>query len=357
MRPSADPGSSEPGLVSAPERAWYAVCRSRRLRRRPRAVTLLDRPLVLFRGADGAPAALVDRCPHRNVPLSLGSVRGRELECAYHGWRFDAAGVCRFVPGLPEQHRSPARAVPAHAACERDGLVWVWGVEGDVPDRDPFRFPHLGDPAYCTLRSSLHAEASLLDVAENAMDVPHTAYLHGGLFRKRGGTRHPIEVIVRRWSDRVEAEYRGEPRPPGLVARFLAPGGGTVTHFDRFVLPSIVQVEYGLGEETHWCATAALTPVSARHTVLHAAISYRLPVPGWLVAPVLAPLSLKVFRQDAGMLRRQTENLRKFGGEDYRSTAVDLLGPPIHRLLRNARSGRASPGADEPVVRTVSMTT
>src|SRR5690606_40486504 len=49
---------------------WYVVCRSRALGRRPRAVTLLDTPLVLFRTGAGKVAALLDRCPHRNVPLS-----------------------------------------------------------------------------------------------------------------------------------------------------------------------------------------------------------------------------------------------------------------------------------------------
>ena len=35
--------------------------------------------------------------------------------------------------------------------------------------------------------------------------------------------RNRVEVIVRRWHDRVEAEYVGEPRPEGLVGRLLSP--------------------------------------------------------------------------------------------------------------------------------------
>src|SRR6185369_14000276 len=49
---------------------WYPVCRSRDLGRQPLPVTLFSTPLALFRdGRGGAPAALLDRCPHRNVPL------------------------------------------------------------------------------------------------------------------------------------------------------------------------------------------------------------------------------------------------------------------------------------------------
>lgn len=82
-------------------RFWYVACLSRELRRRrPIARTVLGFPLALFRGADGRPAAVLDRCAHRNLPLSLGECRDGLLQCRYHGWRFDADGVCRLVPGL-----------------------------------------------------------------------------------------------------------------------------------------------------------------------------------------------------------------------------------------------------------------
>src|SRR5206468_4349675 len=99
----------------------------------------------------------------------------------------------------------------------------------------------------------------LLATAENILDVPHTAFLHRGLFR--GGSAHRITAVVRRRTDRVEVEYVGEPRPGGLLGRILAPRGGTVTHFDRFILPSVAQVEYRLGERSHLVITNVLTPV------------------------------------------------------------------------------------------------
>jgi hypothetical protein len=35
-----------------------------------------------------------------------------------------------------------------------------------------------------------------------------------------------------------------------------------VTHFDRFVLPSIAQVEYRLGSEVHFLVNSICTPVT-----------------------------------------------------------------------------------------------
>ena len=112
----------------------------------------------------------------------------------------------------------------------------------------PFRFPHVDEAGYTTVRRSLSVTAGLHAALENTLDVPHTAFLHGGLFR---GGRPPvdIEVVVRHTADGVEAEYLGEPRPPGLAGRILAPEGGVVTHVDRFLMPSIAQVEYRLGDE------------------------------------------------------------------------------------------------------------
>jgi phenylpropionate dioxygenase-like ring-hydroxylating dioxygenase large terminal subunit len=340
---------------------WYIACESRALRDRPVAVRLLDVPLVLFRGGDGRPAALLDRCPHRNVPLSLGRCRDGELECGYHGWRFDGAGQCTFVPGLAEQRPSAGRRAPRHPACDSDGFVWVWGRAGVDPDGEPFRFPLLDAPGYTTVRRPVDTEASLLDTAENALDVPHTAYLHGGLFRSASGPRDEVEVVIRRWADRVEAEYLGEPRPRGIAGRFLAPGGGTVIHFDRFVLPSIVQVEYKLGSVTHFSISAALTPIAERRTRMWAVISFRLPVPGAWIKPLLEPLAMRIFGQDAAMLKEQSANLARFGGEDYKSTEADVLGPAVHRLLRSASSGggaeEGDPRGDGPVVRRMRLLT
>lgn len=56
--------------------------------------TVLERPLLLTRDADGRPVALDDRCPHRFAPLSRGRFDGRTITCGYHGLEFDTSGAC-----------------------------------------------------------------------------------------------------------------------------------------------------------------------------------------------------------------------------------------------------------------------
>ncbi len=317
---------------------WYPLCRSEQLRSQPLAASLFGVPVVLFRTAGGQTAALADRCPHRNVPLSLGRVRGECIQCAYHGWQFDPAGQCRAVPGLVGDVRARERRAAAYATRESQGFVWVYGREDSPPLREPFQFPYVGEAGWTSARETLDVDASLHAVAENALDVPHTAFLHGGLFRSEDRPRREIEVVVRRHAGRVEAEYIGESRPPGVVARLLAPRGGEVVHFDRFILPSVAQVEYRLGE-SGLCISAALAPLGDYRTRLAVMFSYRLPVPGWMVRPLLRRFAMRIFRQDARMLARQTETVRRFGEENYKFTEIDVLGSEIFDLLRAAAAG------------------
>jgi phenylpropionate dioxygenase-like ring-hydroxylating dioxygenase large terminal subunit len=310
------------------------ACLGRELRGRPIARTVLGVPLAMFRDGGGQPRSLLDRCPHRNVPLSLGRARDGVLECRYHGWRFDGCGSCRLVPGLVEDDPDKAtRRVDAFPTVEQDGLVWVWPAPDAAVDRDlPPRAPHVGEPGYTTVLRSRIVAAPLLAVLENALDVPHTAFLHRGLFRGRSEPV-PVQATVRRHPRSVEAVYDGEPRPPGLAARALAPGGGVVEHVDRFLAPSTAQVEYRLGPH-HLVITTACTPVSEQETALHAAVTFKAPVPGVVARAVVTPIADLILRQDARILDAQARNVARFGGERFTNTRIDVLGPHIVRLLR-----------------------
>lgn len=106
-----------------PDARWHVAADSVAVDRRPLAVTVAGVALVLFRRQDGTVAALADRCPHENVPLSTGKLIGDEIECEHHGLRFDCAGRCTFMPA---QSSIPSRfVVRPFRAAERDGKVLV----------------------------------------------------------------------------------------------------------------------------------------------------------------------------------------------------------------------------------------
>jgi phenylpropionate dioxygenase-like ring-hydroxylating dioxygenase large terminal subunit len=325
---------------------WYIVAASRDLGARPKAVLLNGLPLVTFRDSSGQSVALLDRCSHRNAPLSAGRVVEGNIECHYHGWQFDGAGGCKAVPGLCSEAAHPARRVPSFACRDAQGWIWVYSEPDVDPGFEPYDIPCADQPGYLTIREHLEMPGPLDAVAENALDVPHTAFVHAGLFRKNKD-RRPIEVVVRALDGGVEAEFIGEERPEGIVGRILAPQGGEVFHWDRFLLPCIAQVEYRLSERSHIITTAALTPRTRNVTDLFATVAVKVPVPNAILTTVFKPVAMRILKQDMEILRRQTEQVERFGSEEFASTEIDVLGLRIKKLLREAAAGKPSAAPEE----------
>ena len=80
-------------------------------------------------------------------------------------------------------------------------------------------------------------------------------------------------------------------------------------------------------------------------TDLHAAVTFRLRLPPALVKAVVTPVANRIFAQDRAILRAQADNVRRFGGEQFASTELDVLGQHILRLLRRAERGEPTPTA------------
>jgi phenylpropionate dioxygenase-like ring-hydroxylating dioxygenase large terminal subunit len=109
---------------------WYPALRSNQVQGRKLArATLLEVPLVIGRDAAGKPFALRDICPHRAFPLSFGHFDATIVECAYHGWQFDAhTGQCRHIPSLTADSKLKCERIYAGSfPCkERDGYIWAF---------------------------------------------------------------------------------------------------------------------------------------------------------------------------------------------------------------------------------------
>jgi phenylpropionate dioxygenase-like ring-hydroxylating dioxygenase large terminal subunit len=343
--PEEDPGERFPSIF----RGWYPAFWASELRaEKPQKCVVYGREFVLFRQPDSRAVGLIDRCPHRNVPLSGGKTSpDGTIECPYHGWRFSGDGACRGVPGLesvPEGIR--AISVPV---IELGGLVWVWADPSSLPRANPELPPSAEDPRYTTVRRQVDAPASLYRTAENALDVPHTSILHRGLFR--AGARQRVQVTVRRSRQGVVAEYEGERAPKGILARVLGVGlpkserNMSVEHWDRFLLPATIQVEYRLGAAAHFLITAFARPISVDSTRLYVVASFRTAWPGILVRSLLEPLARFVFRQDQFILATQSDALHRQGAPRYHSTVLDSLGQEIWRLLKAASDAEQRPEA------------
>jgi vanillate O-demethylase monooxygenase subunit len=163
------------------QNCWYAAAFSDEVARTPMARRIADVPLVFYRKEDGTPVALFDRCPHRFAPLSEGSVVGDELQCDYHGLRFDCTGACSANPhngGKP----LGAAAVQSYRLHERYGFIWIW--PGDPARADAGLIPHFpfleDDSQWKVQRGVLHVQGNYQLVTDNLLDLTHAPFLHPG---------------------------------------------------------------------------------------------------------------------------------------------------------------------------------
>jgi len=157
---------------------WYVGGFSWELADKPLARTLLNRHLVLFRSADGIAGALEDRCCHRGLPLSCGSIEANGLRCGYHGLLFSPQGKCLEIPG---QDRIPEKArVASFPVKERDQVLWIWfGTHPDSePDCEPPAYRWHSDDRYEYRGGVYHYEAPYQLIHDNLLDLSHLGYVH-----------------------------------------------------------------------------------------------------------------------------------------------------------------------------------
>lgn len=172
---------------------WYPVAPLQKLERGPLHISLLGEPLVLWLTAAGQPAALRDRCSHRQVALSLGQVQGDTLRCPYHGWAFAVDGRCVHRPQLPQASVPSACHVQAFACKERYGHAWVClgQPRTDIPE-----FPESADPGFRRIDCFYEEwKTSALRVMENELDMAHFAFVHRSTFGDESAPQ-PVELAV-----------------------------------------------------------------------------------------------------------------------------------------------------------------
>ncbi len=152
----------------------------------PIAATVLGEDLVIWRAKDKI-CAWKDLCVHRGVRLSLGKVCNNRLRCAYHGWEYNTAGVCEFIPAHPDiKMPTKAKVTAEYQACEHVGLIWV--NLSDEPATLP-DLPQFNDSGYRVIPCGPYEiNASAPRVVENFLDLSHPAILHDGIL---GDSSHP----------------------------------------------------------------------------------------------------------------------------------------------------------------------
>lgn len=242
---------------------WYVVAWAHELGgTKPLARTLLETPVVLFRDGQGQAHALMDRCPHRFAPLSMGKVQeSGALQCPYHGLQFGTDGRCVKNPQGDIPTGAVVRRFPL---VERYSALWIW--MGDAERADDSKIPEFAfnDPAHWAVASYvLTVDANYELESDNILDTSHIEFMHP-FFASEAVSKGQVEckqdgntVWQTRWMP-------NDPVPPDFVRQTLqCPQGPMDRWLDvRWNAPAVLALFIG--------GVAAGRP-RERGTVLHQA--------------------------------------------------------------------------------------
>lgn len=319
---------------------WYVAAVSRQVRtKRPHPVTIMEEPLVLWRSDGGRVAAAIDRCLHRNAALSAGRVTNGCITCPYHGWSYDPDGRCASVPSEGDEFRSrPDRRLETFPVIEQDGFVWVYmGTPTRAKEKPPFSFPPV-DQGWASYTMITRFAGDVTDLVENFMDVPHTAFVHSGWFRKAKNAKR-AEATVQTTDTAVHVEYFQPDDAIGFARRILNPDNAPMTHTDRFFMPNVTRVDYGWGPRRGFIITSQITPVTHAEAVVYTAITFRFGRFNPIARALLPAYTRAVINQDVKIMDVQTTNLARFGERRFHGTAADIIHRSIEALRDHALNG------------------
>lgn len=325
---------------------WYIAMQGERLK--PGAmqpITLLGEPVLVCRRPDGSVFALRNLCPHRGVPLHFGRFDGDTVTCAYHGWRFDGAGVCREIPSLSDASRVDPRRIRCgrYPAQEVQGLIWVYipgpGEEGEPAAAVP-RMPDFPDAAKPAVGVTMTFDCDVDQAVFGLIDPAHVAFVHTSWWWKKKAGLRPKEKSF-------------EPAPLGwrMVRHRLPPEnrlyrllGDVVTTEIGFHLPGL-RIEHIQGDRHSVVGLTAVAPVDETRTVVHHLIFGTM---RWLhvLRPLALPFAKTFLGQDRGIMRKRDAGMR------YNPTMMlvddaDAQMKWFHRLKREWREARAAGRAFE----------
>ena len=354
-------------ILDYPRNAWYVAAWDYEITRKPLARTIAGRPLALYRTEDGRPVALADACWHRLAPLSMGKTVGPEdIQCPYHGLRYNPAGRCTGMPA--QETLNPSAMVPSFPIVDRYRYVWVW--LGDPALADAARIPdmqQMTDPTWAGDGMTIHAQCNYQLVLDNLMDLTHEEFVHTSsigqeeLSESEFVTTHTdTTVTVERWMLGIDA-------PPFWLKNMRDKFPGFTGKVDRWQIihyeaPSTIRIDVGVakagtgapeGDRSQGVNGYVMNTISPEtdrtsHYFWSFQRNYRLD--SQLITTQLRNGVHGVFGEDEAMLIAQQEAIDANPDYEFYSLNIDAGGMWVRRILERALAAEGRNAVARPVV-------
>ncbi|WP_216205869.1 Rieske 2Fe-2S domain-containing protein [Amycolatopsis aidingensis] len=149
---------------------------------KPHAINAFGTKLVVFQSQDDGKLNVLDGyCRHMGGDLTQGTIKGNEVACPFHDWRWAGNGKC---VSIPYAKRVPLRArTRSWITMEENKQLFVWNDPEGNPPPDDVVIPRIegvfnGEWSNWTWDSVLIEGANCREIVDNVVDMAHFFYIH-----------------------------------------------------------------------------------------------------------------------------------------------------------------------------------
>ncbi|NHC23360.1 3-ketosteroid-9-alpha-hydroxylase subunit A [Nocardioides sp. IC4_145] len=235
-------------------RGWHCLGLERDFRDgKPHGVEAFGGKLVVFADSAGDVKVLDSYCRHMGGDLSQGQVKGDQVACPFHDWRWGGDGRCKQIPYA---RRVPLRArTQAWPTLVQDGMLFVWNdPEGNPPPADVTipRIEAYDDPEHTdwVWYTTTIEGANCREIVDNVVDMAHFFYVHYSFptYFKNVFEGHIATQFMNGESREDILPPPKEGRPPAVkaqtsVASYHGPSfmiDDLVYHYEDFDVPAVL---------------------------------------------------------------------------------------------------------------------
>lgn len=289
---------------------WYLALPSKKLKtEKMLSLEIFGEPVLFFRTSKGEVSAVRDICPHRGIPLKYGRIVQDMVECPYHGWKFDSAGVCREIPSLTSGQKLDCTKIKVKnfPVKEQFGGIWIFIGDPKLSQADCPQPPMLegfgieAQPQICQIEQfNCHIDHAVIGL----MDPAHGPYIHQSWFWRSSTSAYEKHKEF----GPVDYGFRMKRHQPSKNSKAYKLLGGEPTTEIKFTLPGTRVEHIKVGSRSFYAVTG-LMPISQNKTQIIQMSFWDIP---WLTAvkPLIKAFSHVFLGQDIAAVNQQQEGLK-----------------------------------------------